>query len=288
MDVDYEEVFGVEAPEIEEQEDTGAEEGLQTEQPGTGSQVQEPGTAGDTGEEQEEEPAEGSETAPGGDAPSYESLLQRAEEEARRRTEQEVGSVISGIGLNNPYTGKPITSLAELRQYQNQFEQERRREFQEGHGMDDQSYQAFVEELPEVKAAREAAQRLQAAEVKTRIEEDIREIGKLDPTVKGLADLAKRPEYGQVCALVEKGYSLPDAWKLQNFDSLSQRRQEAARQETLNSLGGKGHLAPTSSRGEGAATVPAEVAAEYRQLVPDATDAEIQRHYDAYIKRTAG
>lgn len=294
--IDFEEVFGVDAPvpEDEGQAEGAGENGdvsggeRETAAPG----VPEPGEEG----ENEGEPAEAEEHGteqddlPKPQTPEenarYAAIRRRAEEEAREKAARDLDAVIAGAGLSDPYTGSPITNSAELRAYRERFEQEKRREFQEGHGMDEQSYRAFVDELPEVRAAREAAEQLQAREVKARIEEDIREIAKLDPSVKELADLAKRPEYGQVCGLVEKGYRLSDAWKVTNFEALSKRAAEAARQSALNAVNNKQHLAATASRGEGAATVPPEVAEEYRQLVPDATDAEIQRHYDSYARQS--
>ena len=303
--IDFEEVFGVETPEEEGQAEGAGDHGDVSggEQEPDAPDAPEPGEEG----ENEREPAEPAEAEEHGaeqdDLPKpqtpeenarYAAIRRRAEEEARVKAEaaareaaaRELDAVIAGAGLSDPYTGAPITNSAELRAYRERYEQEKRREFQEGHGMDEQSYRAFVEELPEVRAAREAAEQLQAREVKARIEEALREIPKLDPSVRELADLAKRPEYGQVCGLVEKGYRLSDAWKVTNFDALSKRAAEAARQETRNSLGGKQHLAPTASRGEGAATVPPEVAEEYRQLMPDATDAEIRAHYARYAKQS--
>lgn len=303
MDIDFEEVFGVEVPdeggEPADEEAAGGEE-LEGAASGVPKDAGEAVGSEETAEPSDtevsgvktgrrEEPsgaAAGLEGEPPEESARYVEVRRRAEEEAREKAARDLDAVIAGAGLSDPYTGSPITNSAELRAYRERFEQEKRREFQEGHGMDEQSYRAFVEELPEVRAAREAAEQLQAREVKARIQEDIREISKLDPSVKGLADLAKRPEYGQVCGLVEKGYRLSDAWKVTNFEALSQRAAEAARQETRNSLGGKQHLAATASRGEGAATVPPEVAEEYRQLMPDATDAEIQRHYDSYARQS--
>lgn len=116
------------------------------------------------------------------------------------------------------------------------------------------------------------------------LERDLQEVGRIDPAIRGLEDLARRPEYPRLCGLVKKGLSLPEAYKLTYFDSLSQRAAESTRQAALNAVHGKQHLSRTCVRGSGAAPVPPDVAAEYRMLLPDATDAEIQRHYNEYSK----
>ena len=49
---------------------------------------------------------------------------------------------------------------------------------------------------------------------------------------------------------------------------------------------GKDHLTGTGTpQGTGAATVPPDVKAEYLAFNPDATDAEIQKHYNRYMEK---
>ena len=114
---------------------------------------------------------------------------------------------------------------------------------------------------------------------------DLNTVKTLDPTVKGLEDLSRRPEYPQICRLVEKGLSLPEAYKLVNFDALSRRAADATRQAALNQISGKDHMRQSESRGSGAMRVPADIAEEYRMLLPNVTGAEIQAHYNDYVKR---
>jgi len=278
-DIDYGEVFGVEVPEEPEQE-------TEEEQGGEPAEETPPQDDGEPGEPEENAESElpADEFREQEDGARYVEIRHQAEREARSRAEQEIGALLASSGLSDPYTRQPIASLQDLKAYRERYEQDRRREFQEGHNMDDQAYQAFVSELPEVKAAREAAEKTAAEGAKARLERDLQEVRRLDPAVKGLEELAQRAEYPQLCGLVEKGLSLPEAYKLVYFDQFTQKAAEATRQAALNSVNSKQHLSQTETRGEGALPVPSDVAAEYRVFMPDATDAEIQKHYNSYAR----
>lgn len=126
----------------------------------------------------------------------------------------------------------------------------------------------------------------QAEEVaRIRVDEQLREIAALDPSIRELRDLTKMESYPRLYELVKKGYRLADAFRLANFDSLRASTAEAARQEMRNAAAGKRHFMKTASRGAGAVTVPSEIREAYRAFNPDATEAEIQKHYNNYCKK---
>ena len=158
--------------------------------------------------------------------------------------------------------------------------------------MSDEEFKQFVEGLPEVKQAKEAqaaaetaARQAREQQAKLKVEEQLKEISALDPTIKELKDLAKMETYPKFYELVKRGNSLTDAFKLANYDALTGRAAAASRQAAINSAQGKQHLSPTTQRGAGAVSVPADVKAEYLAFNPDATDAEIQQHYNRYMKK---
>ena len=113
------------------------------------------------------------------------------------------------------------------------------------------------------------------------IQSQLRQISELDPEVKSLEDLTHTERYGQLYALVRRGYTLLDAYKLANFDRLTRRAELAAAQRYRNALDGVRHLTATQTRGAGC-PVPADVAAQYRALNPGISDGEIARHYQRY------
>lgn len=211
-----------------------------------------------------------------------EAAIARVREEAQRTIDE----VFARSGLKNPYTGAPITSKAEYDAYRERFEAERREKILKQTGMSGEEFQQFVQELPEVRKAREAQEAAEKAVREAReaasrvkVEEQVREIGQMDPSIKSLEDLAKMPTYPRFYELVKRGNTLADAFRLANFDALTQGAAAGARQAAVNAARSKEHLEQTKTRGKGAVSVPADVREQYRLFIPDATDEEIQRHY---------
>ena len=117
------------------------------------------------------------------------------------------------------------------------------------------------------------------------IEGQVKEIAAIDPSIKEFGDLAKMDNYGRFHELVKKGNTLLDAYRLANFDALTQRAAQASRKAAIQSAASKEHLAPNPPRGTGAVSVPEDIKAEYRAFNPDATEEEIQKHYQKYMKK---
>ena len=213
-----------------------------------------------------------------------------AEREAHRRAMEEI---FASLGLQDPYSGKPIRTKEEYDAYRIALDSQRKSEFMREHNMDEAAYNSAIGNLPEVRAAREAAARAKAAEqsaareqARVRIDEQIREIGKLDSAINSVDTLTKDPSYPKVYEMVKKGYSLSDAYRIANFDKLTKSSADAARQTVLNEQAGKEHLTQTAQRGNAAATVPADVRRMYRELDPDISDADIAKDYERYLDQT--
>lgn len=214
-------------------------------------------------------------------------IRQEAQEEANQKFEQ----FFANSGLVNPYTRQPIRSKTEYDAYRVQYEAEQKASLLKKSGMSDAEFQAFVSGLPEVRQAREAQAKAEAAErevraeqAKLKVAEQLKEIQAIDPNIKELKDLAKLETYPQLYDMVKRGYSIADAYRLSNFDALTQKAAEASRQAAMNAAKSKEHLNPTVQRGAGAVTVPEDVKAEYLAFNPGATEAEIQKHYQKYMK----
>lgn len=212
----------------------------------------------------------------------YEAVIARAQADAQRAIDE----AFQNSGLKNPYTGQPITSKAEYDAYKERFDAERREQLMRGAGMSGEEFDRFVQDLPEVRRAREAQEAAERAQreareaaARVRLDEQLREISAIDPSVKSLADLAKMPTYPRFYELVQRGNTLTDAFRLANFDALAQRSAAGARQAAVNAARSKEHLEQTKTRGTGAVSVPADVREQYRLFNPDATDEEIQKHY---------
>ena len=117
-------------------------------------------------------------------------------------------------------------------------------------------------------------------------QQQVAEISELDGEIKSLDDILDMPEYDGFYALVKKGVSLVDAYKLTRYDRLVKRAADAAARQTMRSLGSRSHL--TALAGQPGAgeyvSVPADIAAEYRLAKPGITDEEIRRKYRKYQK----
>lgn len=314
-DINYNELFGLEEQGEKEQEAAEPAES-QAEQGEKAREAAEPAEDGRENQEEtkptgpaKEEPAarqdqEAPEEAAGKDAEEKkrnaqfaaarrkaeaerDAAVQKAKEEAMAEAQRFLDEAFAKSGIINPYTEKPVQSKKEYEEYQKRFAEEQAKNVQRRAGMSDDEFHKFVESLPEVREARQAKQAAEEsqraardAEARVKVEEQIREIGKLDPSIQSIEDLSKMPTYPQFYELVKKGNSLPDAFKLANYETLTRSAAAGAKQAALNAVQGKQHLEGTKPRGSGQTQVPQDVREMYRVFNPGATDAEIQRHYE--------
>lgn len=285
MDIDYGAIFGIEpAAEEAAEQDANVQESVQ---PAETEEAQ------GSNEQEVAEPAaeESSVQSPEVNA-RFAAARRKAEQErdaaiaeAQRRASEDADKRIDDYfrnsGLINPYTKKPITNKAEFEEYKTRYEDEQKSSIAKKAGMSEEEFDQYIRNTPQVRAAEEAQRRAADAQATADINSQIAEIGKLDPNIKSLADLAKLPTYPKIYAYVrDNRLSILDAYRLCNADKLTASAVEASRQSALNSAQSKSHLSATQSRGSGSLTVPEEVMREYRMFNPDATDAEITAHYN--------
>lgn len=302
-DINYGELFGIDEG-GNEQETAEPAQAEETSAQGENEQeTAEPAADGDTAADgadtpengEPEKTAAGTEDEPDRQSPEqnarYAAARRKAEQErdaaiaqakldARAEADRYLNETIAGMGLKNPYTDTPITTKEEYDAYKAKFDEERRGKIAKSAGMNDEEFKRFVDELPEVRAAKAAAAQAQEAQAKLRIDEQLREIRELDPTVKELGDLTKMENYSEFYERVKRGMTLTEAYKLTNYERLTQKTAAASRQAAINNMNSKAHMTSTSARGTGAISVPADVKEMYLAFNPGATDAEIQAHYN--------
>lgn len=310
-DIDYGALFGVDEKGEEVTEPADPSEDAEGAQGGNEQEIAGPDTedVGEPGRYQEEEKSAGEERehrqTPEENArfaaarrkaeAERDAAIAKAKEEAKEENKRAMDEMIRSMGIRNPYTKQPITTKAEMDEYRARVGEEKKSQLLKKSGMTDEEFKRFVQDLPEVKAAQaareeaeKAAQAAKLEKAKLAIDEQLREITVLDPTIKDLSDLSKMENYEKIYGMVKKGYSLIDAFKLANYDVLTTRTAEASRQAAINAARGKEHLAKTRQRGAGAVSVPSDIKAEYRELNPGMTDAEIQQHYNKYLAEQNG
>ena len=315
-DIDYGALFGIDAEGAEVTE-PAEPSGDTTAQGANEQEPAEPAAVEEQIEETNEEGAEDGGQSTGGDSPEgqadgqkqtpeqnakfaaarrkaeaeRDAAIAKARQDAQAEAQRTIDEAFRSSGLTNPYTKKPITSKAEYDEYRARLEADRKARLLKKSGMSDEEFRQFVQGLPEVKQAKEAqaaaetaARQAREQQAKLKVEEQLKEISALDPSIQELKDLAKMETYPKFYELVKQGNTLTDAFKLANYEALTGRAAAASRQAAINSAQGKQHLSPTTQRGAGAVSVPADVKAEYLAFNPDATDAEIQQHYNRYVK----
>ena len=110
-------------------------------------------------------------------------------------------------------------------------------------------------------------QRLKMQQAEAAINEHLKEIGTLDPSIRTLRDLTKKPYYPEFYErVVKRGMTLVEAYKLTNYDTL------------INGAAKKRSVPDDIS-------VPDDVMEFYRALLPEVSDDEFQAHYNRSRKK---
>ena len=176
MEINYGAVFDVEVPETttgaEETEAAEPSENDTTTAAAQGAEEQEAAApAVEETEESEQPQAEAPEQEPKTDRDAqFAAARRKAEAErdaaiarAKEDAQKQVDEFFRNSGLMNPYTGQPITTRAEYEAYRERFEADQKAKLMEKAGITQEEFQAFVQGLPEVRAARQAKAEAEAA-----------------------------------------------------------------------------------------------------------------------------
>lgn len=299
-EADYIEVFG----ELSE-EAGGAEETETTEE------TVDTETATETEETTAEETVEAEEAESTEEVAQETTVEQSAEERhrqaaARRAREAQAAAVAAQARVDevyaeifkdqiNPFTGKPITTEAEYRAYQQMKAQQSNNAALQKAGIDPKMIQQMVQQelqpmQQELQKAKMREAQTVAAEYNRKAEEAMKKavenIGTMyDPTVKTMEDIAAMPTAAKFKDLVQKGVGLEDAFYLANREAIDKRRAQAAYRKGADAKANRQHLAPapTAQRGKDPVSVPADVARIYREAMPDMTDAEMVKAYEKFL-----
>lgn len=270
--------------------------------------------------EDQKDGAEGAQSAAasggqGGEA-QPQSEQERRENAARRRRQEQQAAVEQAVaqarqdmqvqqeaawqqffetaGFVNSVTNQPIRTKEEYDAWQADFAQQQLQEQLKNGELTQEVLQQVISQNPIVQQAQrlveknaQTQQQEQEQQERQRIAEEIAQIGKLNPEIQSVEDLARMPqaEFDAFKGYVDKGYTFLDSYRLSHFDQLANARAEAARNAAMNNARGKDHLtAIQNTGGAGALSVPAKEMALYRKLNPRASEAEIQKHWNKYKK----
>ncbi len=222
----------------------------------------------------------------------FASVRRKAEEDARQRYEAQSQAVNAEVkrlfgGLKNPETGKPIETLDEYLKVADTQQRMAREQELRTKGIDPRMIDEMIQNSPAIIQANQIMQdnlRNQAAQ---KLAADIKAVSEIDPTIQSEADIVNLETYPQILNLVTNhGLSLPDAFKLANYESIATRKTEAAKQAAVNQAKGKSHM---EQSGAGAAAsdnsvdIPQSEIETWRSYYPGLSDAELKKKYNRTI-----
>ena len=193
----------------------------------------------------------------------YAAIRRRAEEDARRRYESEIGAMNQQIaalceGVTHPVTGQPITNMRDYVDALTTQQRMARDQELRDKGIDPSIIDQAIAQNPVVRQAQQVIEHSKIQSAEYALQNDIAELGKIDPNIKNANDLMLLPEFPEILNRVQRGDSLVDAYKIVNYG----KSNDVARQQAINQMRGKSHLA---SQPNGVATdndeveVPADI-----------------------------
>ena len=217
------------------------------------------------------------------------AAINQALNQERERNDQAMKEFFAGAGLKNTLTGAPITSMEEYQNWKKEFDQAKlQQDLQSGKLTADTLAKAIAQN-PTIKQAeilvnkaRMQAETAEREAMQAKIDAEIGQIHQMDPSINSVEDLLAMPNADHFRQLVKRGNSFLDAYKLANYDQLTQRAAAAARQQAQNLARSKSHLTAGSQQGAGAATVPTGEMELFRMFNPQASDSAIQEYYNKY------
>ena len=173
--------------------------------------------------------------------------LRQREAAARSAARAEVQETLRRRGVLDPRTGRPVDSLEDLE--------------------------------------RETPEELRTPTRDSRVEAELEEIRRMDPEMEDLGSILRSESGERFRRYVRRGLSFVEAYNLAARDRLDALREDRGRERARLQAASKDHLNATGSRGLGGLPVPGDELALFRELLPEAGDAEIRRYYNADRKR---
>lgn len=123
-------------------------------------------------------------------------------------------------------------------------------------------------------------QQIEQAQLEAKLNAAFSELSSEYPEFKTMDDVYKLPTFERIVELISRGNSLLESYELANRAEIRKQQAEAARQATLNSVSGKGHLRGNGQGSEIDTTViPDEVLEMYKKFNPGKTLEEYKKHY---------
>lgn len=239
-------------------------------------------SAGDDGQQEqapEEKPQEKPQQSAQENARQAEGRrIREREQRAYQAARSEMSALLKELGIEKS-DGSTIDTVEDL-----EAVAKARREDRLSKGSPTEAdIQAIVDERLRQAQAPQQPQGL-TPEERAEVDRQLAEIRAMDPAMTDLNAILASEAGPKFREYVDRGLGFTEAYKLAAEERLAgiKSNRQGAR------TGGKDHLTSTSQRGGGDVEVPAETKEMYRLLMPDMTDEQIQKAYNADRRKYGG
>ena len=160
----------------------------------------------------------------------------------------------------------------------------------EEYGVEQDAVKPFINDMvnahPDVIKAREALALSHQQEAQRYVDSEIAKIKEINPDIKSFEDVMALKNFGDIEVLLQKNYTISDAYKIANFNSILEGSGKKVAQQVRNGIDSKNHLSPTKGAGAGdTVMVPEDIKEQYRVFNPGISDEEILKDYKKSLER---
>lgn len=221
----------------------------------------------------------------------YAAARRKAEQEfAERQKAQDLEFERRFKGYENPITHEPIRSQKD---YLEALDAQEKLQFEQSlasGNVDTDALNSYIEKQisnnPVVLQAQAVMEANQKAQAEAALNECVKEISKIDSSVKSLDDIVSAPNYDEILGYVQKGMDLTSAYKVANFDRLMANTTAGAKQATINNMKGMQHLNQTNGLNvgnDGEVDIPQSELGIWQRAFPDLSLKELKAKYNRVI-----
>ena len=156
-------------------------------------------------------------------------------------------------------------------------------------GLDPNLIERAVNNNPAIKAANLVIAEQRLKEVKSSLEKQIEEIGKIDPDIKSAEDIERSERYPDILRYVrDNRLSVVEAYRLVYADKLTEKKTAAVKQQALNNAKSQQHLKATDGGNggpDGLVNIPESQLAEWKNFYPEKTPKELKELYNRSLHK---
>lgn len=270
MDINYDELFGLEAAETTDNPtaETAAQPETEPAQPEAKPEAK-------PEEKPAEKPAEPTEeqTREERSRQAMARRLREAEERAAKAERERASELLARLTLEDPDTGERVDTLEKLEAYDRKQSEKR---MQSGSPTEADIRRVIREE-------QEKASQPPQPQVDPQVQAQLEQIARMDPAMTDIGKILES-DIGQAFrGFVGSGDDFVTAF----YKARTQQAQIPAKAAEAARLkaAGKEHLGKTQSLGTEEIPVPRDEMAQFRVFFPDASEAEIRKYYNADRKK---